>query len=273
MAEGERGIFDPAAPLYDGELRAQGRGFAAFRRLMRRQIQHIIPPEAWVLDLGCGSGADTVYLLATGRRVLALDPSAGMLEEVRQKAKAMGALERLQLVHGDIHHLAENAAKFLPFQGVVSSLGPLNGEGDLERVSRNLHGLMAPGAKALLMPMSAICPWEIAWFLGAGQPRRALARLKRGAIHVPVIADAAHPSRRDMRCYFPFSGAIRRDFGSEFRLLSQYSVGLTLPPPYLHHRLGWNAVWPTLERIDAKIGAWPILNRMGDHTLYIFEKR
>jgi malonyl-CoA O-methyltransferase len=54
-----------------------------------------------VLELGCGTGKNTVWLAARARTVLALDFSAGMLARARQRLADAGAAH-VQLVRHDV---------------------------------------------------------------------------------------------------------------------------------------------------------------------------
>ena len=56
------------------------------------------------LDAGCGHGADTIWLAASGWRVTAVDFSVTALEHARSMAEAVGAdvAERIEWVEGDL---------------------------------------------------------------------------------------------------------------------------------------------------------------------------
>ena len=59
-----------------------------------------LPPDARVLDLGCGPGSDTVHFRARGFRAIGLDRSVGMLTEARARVGAgftLGDMRQLPL--------------------------------------------------------------------------------------------------------------------------------------------------------------------------------
>jgi SAM-dependent methyltransferase len=58
------------------------------------------PPLRDVLDLGTGTGACALILAALGHRVTAVDGAAGMLEQARQSAEAIGV--DVRFVHADV---------------------------------------------------------------------------------------------------------------------------------------------------------------------------
>jgi SAM-dependent methyltransferase len=59
-----------------------------------------IPPIRDVVDLGTGTGACALILAALGHRVTAVDGAAGMLNQARQAAEAIGV--DVRFVHGDV---------------------------------------------------------------------------------------------------------------------------------------------------------------------------
>ena len=50
-----------------------------------------IAPDMRILDAGCGSGRNLVYLLREGYEVFAADADSGMVEDVRRVARALGS--------------------------------------------------------------------------------------------------------------------------------------------------------------------------------------
>jgi len=69
-----------------------------------------------ILDAGCGPGRHTEALLARGRRVVALDFSLGMLQQVRDRFRASRGA-RVDLVRADVRALPFRTGAF---SGVVS---------------------------------------------------------------------------------------------------------------------------------------------------------
>jgi SAM-dependent methyltransferase len=60
-------------------------------------ILALLPPDALVLELGCGAGALTRHLLAAGHQVIATDASEAMLERARAALGGAADLRRLSL--------------------------------------------------------------------------------------------------------------------------------------------------------------------------------
>lgn len=54
------------------------------------------------VDIGCGEGADAVWLAEQGWNVVAIDPSPTAIERSKQAAAARGVAERIEFLVGDI---------------------------------------------------------------------------------------------------------------------------------------------------------------------------
>ena len=83
---GERVDFSENAPVYDRRHGAV---------LSREDIDRLwaganLHPGARVLDIGAGTGRVAIPLAARGCRVAAMEPAAGMLQELKKKASAIG---------------------------------------------------------------------------------------------------------------------------------------------------------------------------------------
>ena len=62
------------------------------------------------------------------------------------------------------------------FDGVYSSMGPLNCIPDLQPVAGALALLVKPGGRVILGILNRYCLWETAWYLRARDTRRAFRR-------------------------------------------------------------------------------------------------
>ncbi len=79
--------FDAQAQAYlTSAVHASGPDLSA----ARERVQQCLPPTASILDVGTGAGHLSFALAACAARVVALDPSSGMLATVRAAAAARG---------------------------------------------------------------------------------------------------------------------------------------------------------------------------------------
>ncbi len=222
-----------------------------------------------VLELGCGTGEDALWLAERGVEVTALDASEGMLEVARRKAGVGPAAERTRFLHW---RLAGRGPVDLPaapevglFDGAFSSFGVLNCLADLAPLGAALARRLRPGARLALVIMGPTCPWEIAAFLLQGYPGQAFRRWRSGA--------PAHVGDQTLPVWYPSAGRLRLQLAPAFRHLRTVGVGVVLPPTHLADLVERHAgLFRLAARLDSLAGAtWPGA-RLADHYLSVFER-
>jgi SAM-dependent methyltransferase len=251
--------FDPVAAGYD----------AAFTdRLLGRWLRDAVrerlafSPGDHVLELGCGTGEDAVWLAERGVRVTATDASPAMLAAAEAKAVRGGVGDRVSVAQLD---LAAIDTSFGPLDGAFSNFGALNCLADLRPLAQALAGWVRPGARVVLVLMGPVCAWEIVWHLAHWRPRSAFRRLRRGApAHVGGGATA--------RVWYPSPRRLRAELEPWFRHEETVGMGVLLPPSYLadlverrplaFQRLG------VLDRLLGSRVPW-----VADHYVAVFERR
>ena len=104
-----------------------------------------IPPGR-AIDLGCGAGANAIYLAQHGFAVTGVDYASAAIEKARQRAAAAGV--KIDFVVDDLTHLRwiEGPFDFLLDYGVLDDLRLPQREAYL----RNMLPLARPGSKFLL---------------------------------------------------------------------------------------------------------------------------
>ncbi len=129
--------FDPVAAQWDSN---PGRGDVA--RAVGAAILRAVPvqPDWRALDYGAGTGLLTLNLLPSVRSILALDSSAGMLEQLAQKLAAAG-IKNVEARKWDLEAAAYPEGGF----DLVASSMTLHHLRDVPLVFQRLAGLLRPG--------------------------------------------------------------------------------------------------------------------------------
>ena len=106
----------------------------------------IFPRGGVILDIGCGSGSDAVFLATLGFHVKALDTSAAALELVKEKASSAGV--KVETVHGSATKMPIDVASvdFALDRGLLHNLGDDEGKAYAIELAR----ILKPGAGFLL---------------------------------------------------------------------------------------------------------------------------
>jgi len=259
-----RRAFDSVAADYDGPL-GNNALIQRMRSAMWRTLDRFFLPGSRLLDLGCGTGIDAVYLAARGYEIVAADWSPQMVERTRSRAAQAGLHNRVMVELIGAHELARLSGQ--AFDGIYSDLGPLNCVPDLEAVSGACTALLKPRGKLVASVMGRHCPWERAYYAARGD--RSRARLRDERVAVPV-----NLNRHTVWTRYYTPGEFYHAFAREFELTHYCALGLFLPPPYL---VRWyergRALFAPLGWLDDRLGSWPLLRNSGDHFLMVLTRR
>ena len=232
------------------------------------RLAGVFRPGDRVLELGCGTGEDAVWLARQGVEVWATDSSPAMIEVARAKAQAVG-LD--YLVHCGVLDMAALGPDSMPrdaaFDGALSSFGAVNCLPSLRPLVQTLANWIRPGGYLALVAMGPYCPWEAIWHLGHGESGTAFRRLRAGATaNLGANARAA--------VWYPSPRCLRAELKPFFRHRRTVGVGVFLPPTYLSHLVDrWHGLSANLLRLDRRLGGtfpWTWLN---NHYLLLCQRR
>lgn len=259
--------FDAVASEYDVAFtdRLLGRWL---REIVWQRLGNVFEPGQHILELGCGTGEDAVWLARRGLRVTATDASPAMLEITRHKADIAGVSAQVNVAALDLNSLDSADVELNDtYDGIVSNFGPLNCVEDRRALAGTLARIVRPGGRVVLVVMGPACPWEIAWFLGHGKVRAAFRRFRSG--------QRANVGRRGgVRVWYPSPRRLRLEFESHFTVLETAGVGLLLPPSALGGLVDRAPrFFALLARVDRRLAEtfpWRWLN---DHYLVVLERR
>lgn len=220
-----------------------------------------------LLEIGCGSGMETLPMLEQGHEVLAVDISGEMLATVRQKAGEAGVSERLstrELAAKDLTRLLADEGPG-SFDGAYSTFGALNCEPDLSGIPAPLAGLLRPSRPFLAGIYNRWCLFELGGYALTLQARRAFGRRRNP---VPVGA-----SRFCIDVYAHSVSDFDRVFRARFRRERVEGVPVLLPPSDLvRYADRFAQHFDRLAAWDAAAGRrWPF-NRLGDHFLVTYAR-
>jgi SAM-dependent methyltransferase len=256
--------FDNVAADYDHHIT----GNRMNRLLRNRSLAWLTPRFAnapRLLEIGCGSGMETIPLLRAGHHIVAVDISEQMLATVRSKAAQVGLADRLQtrrLRARDLGELVEELGTG-SLDGAYSTYGALNCEPDLAPIPTSLRQLLKPGAPFVAGVYNRWCLFEIAGYGASLQTARALGRRRNP---IPVGS-----SRFCVDVYAHSVGDFRRLFRDGFSVERVEGVPVMLPPSDLAgYAEKFSRHFERLAGWDAQVGArWPF-NHLGDHFLMTF---
>lgn len=244
--------FSAEAQVYDEGFGRNPIGLR-FRAVFQARLARLFAPGTRVLDLGCGTGEDALYLAARGVHVHAIDLAPGMVARTQAKAEALGVDARHLSV--EARPAEEVAACGRDFDGAYSDFGALNCA-DLQAVGAGLASALRPGAPVLFSLMG---PHPLpAWFAARLRARPPV----RGA-RVPRVAGV------EVATDYLTVADVRRELGSEFVWRAPCALGVLMPDPnYGAWALRWPRLLAMLAGLEGCVRGWPGLRLLGDHVLH-----
>jgi len=259
--------FDNVADDYDHHITGN-RINLLLRNRSLAQLTRRFQDARSLLEIGCGSGMETLPLLEEGHELFCVDISSRMLDVVRAKARAAGVQERLRTWHGRAGRIDALVEELGPgaFDGAYSTYGALNCEEDLSPIPGALHRLLRPDGRFVAGVYNRWCLFEILGYSISGRPSRAFGRTHRP---VPVGASRfcvdvyAHSVRDFDRLFRPYFTTERVE-----------AVPVILPPSDLvGYAERFSRRFDRLARWDRALGAtWPFRS-LGDHFLTTFRRK
>jgi SAM-dependent methyltransferase len=211
--------FDEMAGTYDATFTDTGVG-RALREIVWSRLEQTFRPAQRILELGCGTGEDAVRLASSGVRVLATDPSAGMIQVAGRKAQLANQGERIEfrcLAMEEIGSLPDGEV----FDGVLSNFGAVNCVPDLGALIADVADRLIAGAPLVWVVMGRLAPWEWLWYLLRGDWSKAWRRLRPGGAEW-----------RGLTISYPAPAQMAAALQPYFRITRLAPLGVALPPSY-----------------------------------------
>ncbi len=206
--------FDATAASYDQEFSYTDLGRWLRERVWQRLAEWFQPGD-FVLEIGCGTGEDAVWLAKQGVHVLATDVSLAMLQQTRQKAELAGLNDFIQVYPLDLNNPSPLDYQF---DGAFSNFGPVNCTRDWDGLGTLLAEVVKPEGLVGLGVMSPFCLWETLWHSLHLNFRTAFRRFNRRSTF------------GEMTVYYPGPRQLSRAFGPYFQRLEIHGIGVFLPP-------------------------------------------
>ena len=227
------------------------------RQVLRWRARDLFTPGAHLLDFGCGTGLDTLFLAEHGFRVTAADVSPGMLALLRRRLADHPARAGIQVLATDTVSLCELPTARL--DGIYSAFAGLNTT-DPAAFADEAARVLRPGGRLLahLLAPSGIWERRKARRLAGRQAAQELGRQRQRTMRIGgrLIHHWVLPPRESAERFAPWF-TVRRLYALGF--FWERDFGERIAP----------TVATTLGRLEARLGRIPALRGWG--RFYVLE--
>ena len=220
-----------------------------------------------VLEVGCGSGIETVALASRGIKVVAVDVSEKMLRVVESRALESGVSDKIhtrRLSSSEIRDL-ESDPLFpeVGFDGVFSNFGVMNVEPRLAEFSKNLAPLLRSDGYASFAVFNRFCLSEAFAHLLKGERPSVNSRFS-GIIR----PDDKSRYSLDIFTYTPREFA--KSFAREFDIVSWFALPTIIPPAQYVSKI---RALMKAKIADLALGRLPLLSDIGDNFVMTLRRK
>lgn len=128
---------------------------------LAEELKTIIPPDATVLDFGCGLGRPEKFLASHCKQIYGADISAGMLRLARKRHKGIENVHFVKVKKTDLSVFQDSAFDFIFSEAVLQHM-------DKEHailILKELLRVCKNGAKVYLMFCNLLCPFNLDNFI------------------------------------------------------------------------------------------------------------
>ena len=259
--------FDSASEEYDYTIRRNYIN-SWIRKRSINQLYKITHADDVLLEIGCGTGAEALRISEHVKRIVATDISEKMLDLLKQKVEAR------RLGHKIIAAKAR-AAEIDRIKGLLpdgevrvaySFNGALNCEPDIDHLPFQIASVIQEGGYFLCSIRNTICLSEALAHSLVLQFNKTNAR--KDQPNMVSVGGMDIPS-------FYYSPTRFADiFRPHFRVRTMIGLPAFLPPAYLSdYYLRTGSVRTILEKMEVVLGDRFPFNRLGDQTLFVFQRK
>jgi len=251
--------YEAAAPDYDRQV--QGDGW--MRNVLWDRYARLFCAGQTVLDIGCGTGIDAVFLAQRGIRVLGIDASPAMIAQSRAKLAVAELEDLVDIRVMDIARIGSLSPA--GFDGIICAFAALSTTAELDELAASVARLLVPRGILVVHLLNRWSLWE---WLGLVHSSRfgAARRLGRNPMRNFIIGGRTVPHY----LYHP-GAAYARFFQSRFALRRAYGVGI-LRPPHTVQRIP-SVIVGALDRLERPLRGLPPFRDWGRFFVLELERR
>ena len=258
--------FDSIADQYDTHIFGNRINVYLLDRSLKL-LNSTFPKKSLILEIGSGSGAETVEMLKGGHEVVAIDISQKMLDTLSKKAGTVGLSERLTTIKLRASELKMLTSQYRnSFDGIYSTYGAINCEPDISMLPEQMYNLTTNEGKVVMGLYNKLC---------FSDPMLHAVGLKLDRVFERMRAPIPEGRSRFCIDVYPYSSSyISGLFGDYFKTIRVEGVPVILPPSNYNSKMfppGRNHSF--LISMDSHLSSHFPFKFIGDHFLISMKKK
>lgn len=254
-------IFSDAASIYDQRIQANFINVCIREKEIEAVLKHY--KQGWkVLEIGCGTGEEAKKVInATGCDLTCIDVSKGMIDFASSKMNKSGLADKFVGIKLPASSLGSIKRRF---EIVYSFNGALNNEPLLDGFFRALEDAVETGGYFIV---------SIRNRLSLGEIIVDFIRLKLGILFGRIEGEMlVEVVGKRVRSHYFFNSEFLRLVPSCFKLQQISGLGIFAIPSF-HEKIKADGIKSLLMKMEAAFSDVPPFNRLGDETLFVFQKK
>lgn len=218
--------FDAIAETYDNDFSNTCAGNYQRKQVHLLLEKHLNSAPKSILEINCGTGIDAIKMASFGHKVIACDVSTKMISIANRKNKFPDSINFIKASFDELKSKFEGRQ----FDLIFSNFGGLNciNPDELKRIFSELHTILKPTGKLIIVIMSDAYIWDWIYFTLKGDLKNV--KRRRKVTLVSLNGNLQETWYYDIKKVSDLTE-------DKFKIITTRPIGQLIPPTHLEKKL------------------------------------